>query len=274
MTSESRRDFDPSYVEQELEKIDHALAKKIVVFVTGGAVMALEGLKTGTKDIDIVVETKRTLEMLIKSLKACGYTLLSSEELTKPYAKLSAKVLENSDKFRWDLFLKVVAHKLFLSGNMKKRATQMFSGNQLSVLKLSREDIFLMKGVTDRDRDLDDMFRIALSGIDYKAIYTECTYQSDKTGRVWESAFYDQCVDLEARYGVQIPFLKKLRKVAEDKALSLEIKNSLRGGPLSDLQILSTLDGLKLNDVKVGLKKLEKQGLVARSIDNTYSLVK
>jgi hypothetical protein len=42
----------------------------------------------------------------------------------------------------------------------------------------SREDIFLLKSVTERDKDLDDMLVLYLRGLDGRTIIRECGLQS------------------------------------------------------------------------------------------------
>ncbi len=39
----------------------------------------------------------------------------------------------------------------------------MYNGTKLKVFRLSKEDIFLMKGMTSRDKDLEDVFLMAKS---------------------------------------------------------------------------------------------------------------
>ncbi len=185
--------------------------------------MATNGLKAGTKDIDIVVENRAQLEMLITALQNSGYRSLPINSMTKDYQDLSARIYENDDGFRWDIFTKVVANKLALTKSIRSRSKLSRSKTKLSLSELSKEDIFLMKGVTDRDRDLDDMSLIARSGVDYKTVFEECIIQSDRSGKLWEMGLYEKCNELKEKYGINVPIARKLRKVAEEKMLVKQI---------------------------------------------------
>ena len=124
------RNFDPNYVKKELARVDKTLPEKTKIYVTGGAVMASSGLKIGTKDIDVIVESSKAMNNLVSALLEEQYYTASRASLPPPYVGLSAVVLENSQVFRWDIFLKIVARKLFLSSGMKKRAMPMFQGKR------------------------------------------------------------------------------------------------------------------------------------------------
>jgi hypothetical protein len=274
MNNGIRRNFNPGYVKREFERIDKALTGKTVMYVIGGAVMALRGLKTGTKDIDVVVETKKSAVELIEGLKNCGYYQLLAADLSKAYNDLSAVILENEDGFRWDIFIKVVAHKLFISDHMKKRTTLMYSGIKLTAMEVSNEDIFLLKGVTERDSDIDDMYQLARSGIDYDTVYSECLFQSRNSERIWEIALYGQCNDLEKTYGVVVPFMKKLRSEGETKMLQLLMRQILEKGPITEEKLLTYNTELKKADIKSGLKMLKKRKEIVRYPDGTIALVK
>ena len=250
------KSFNPKYVKRELTRIDKTLLEKIKIYVTGGAVMALAGLKIGTKDIDVIVESDRAMNNLVSALLEELYYTVSGARLLPPYEGLSAMVLENKQGFRWDIFLKIVARKLFLSSGMKKRATLMFQGRRLIVYRLSREDIFLLKGVTERDRDLDDMYILSRSGLSYDVIFKECKHQSRKSGRIWESALFGQCEDLRKKYDVEIPFLMKLRRLAEEKILQSKILERIQDGSSTREAIQSDLKGLLSEDLEFGLEVL------------------
>lgn len=250
------KSFNPKYVKRELTRIDKTLLEKIKIYVTGGAVMALAGLKIGTKDIDVIVESDRAMNNLVSTLLEERYYTVSGARLLPPYEGLSAMVLENKQGFRWDIFLKIVARKLFLSSGMKKRATLMFQGRRLIVYRLSREDIFLLKGVTERDRDLDDMYILSRSGLSYDVIFKECKHQSRKSGRIWESALFGQCEDLRKKYDVEIPFLMKLRRLAEEKILQSKILERIQDGSSTREAIQSDLKGLLSEDLEFGLELL------------------
>lgn len=224
--------------------------------------MAAKGLKVGTKDIDVILEDKKQFTALANGLQLTGYHLVNEPVIERVYKKLAAQaILENDEGFRWDIFLRVVANKLSLSEPMKERAEPYINDGKLSVRALSKEDIFLLKGVTERERDLEDMFRIARSGIDYNAVYEECLHQSEATGRIWETGLCDTCERLKAKYNLTVPFLSKLRRKGEQKLFSRIIKREVKAGNDSEESIAKSVsDHLTRKDVREVLATLSKQG--------------
>lgn len=261
----SRRDFDPRYISKQLHSLDAQLHRPITVYAAGGFVMAVKGLKVGTKDIDVIVEDKTQLFSLMGGLQSLGYHIIARPVMETVYRKMAAQaILENPDGFRWDVFLRVVANKLFLSKGMKARAKAYFNGANLAILTLSGEDIFLMKGVTERDRDLEDMFRVARAGIDYDTVYQECLSQSEETERIWESGLYDNCLQLKEKYNLRVPFLTRLGKKAEQRIFLRIIGSEIRAGKKSKDSIAKVLakGGLTSKDVKDIFKDLSEAGLI------------
>ena len=217
-----RKNFSLEYVAGQLRLVSDKLASKTTLYVAGGTVMAIAGLKEGTKDVDVAVESPGDLQGLKKALLASGYSK-PGKALEVAYRLMQARaVLENKDGFRWDVFEKVVAGKFHLSPGMKKRARNYeLSSEKLAVRLLSMEDVFLMKSVTEREGDLEDMSKIAQSGIDWDTIVEECDWQSRKTGRIWENSVCQSLEDLRLKHGVASPVEKKICGSAEKKILAL-----------------------------------------------------
>ena len=275
MIDQDRRNFNPEYVVEELSKLDAVLNEKLSVYVLGGAVMALDGLKPGTRDLDVIVEDEGSLGTLARSLEKCEYVLLQPQDLSRPYQDLSATALENPAGFRWEIFLKYVGKKLVLSDTIRKRAINMYSGKFLTTFRLANEDLFLMKGMTERDRDLEDMFLIARTGIDYDVVFEECRNQSDtdSRGHIWESSLYLKCVELESQYGIRVPFNKKLRQIAEEKMLSRPIETTLRRRALDISEISLNLPQISPADLKAGLRILLRKGRIRKLVNGKYELM-
>jgi hypothetical protein len=224
-----RRNFAQEYITKELERLDVVLSEELSIYLLGGAVMTIAGLKPGTKDVDVIVEDERVHDILVASLEKCGYHLLQPQHLSRPYNELSATAMENLEGFRWEIFVKYVTKKLALTNTIRLRAGKIFSGGKLTVSRLSNEDMFLMKGMTERDRDLEDMALIARTGIDYESVLNEYMQQSEKDqkGNIWEASLYEKCEELMEKYGVDVPIRKKLRKISQDKIIKARGKRSL-----------------------------------------------
>lgn len=86
---------------------------------------------------------------------------------------------------------------------------------------------FLIKSMTERDRDLEDMSLLARSGLDYNLVFEECKMQSDMSakGDVWEASLNEKLLELEDKYGITVPFQKELEKNAEEKMVRLNDRN-------------------------------------------------
>ncbi|QRF75669.1 hypothetical protein Thermo_01175 [Thermoplasmatales archaeon] len=95
MTGPYRGNFDREYVTKELMRLENVIREKLSIYLLGGAVMAMEGLKPGTKDIDVIVQDERDHGILVSSLEKCGYYLLQPQDLSRPYNELSATATQN-----------------------------------------------------------------------------------------------------------------------------------------------------------------------------------
>lgn len=238
--------------------------------------MAMEGMKSGTRDLDVIVADAESHRILVHSLNECGYTEVQSQDLNLPYQKLSATALQNTYGLRWEIFIKVVGKKLSLSNSMKGRASTLHSGDFLMAYGISREDIFLLKAMTERERDLEDMSLIAKSGIDYEVVFEECVGQSEINGEghIWEASLNEKLKELEEQYGVYTPIRKKLEKIAEEKMLITPIKRVLSKKNLTLEEISAELPELSVLDIKDGLEILINSGTLLRLDDGKYSLKK
>lgn len=106
-------------IEAEFERLDHGLDSDMTVYLMGGGAMTFRGLKNATRDIDLLVPTRRDFETLRDCLRAQGY-----ETVENPVAEYESLGAEG----------------------MKERAAPVFTGTHLRVHALSNEDIFLFKG--------------------------------------------------------------------------------------------------------------------------------
>lgn len=225
-----RRNFNRQYIENELRKLAAVLRQKTTVFVAGGAAMAFYGLKEATKDIDVIAQSGSDVDSLVSVLRTLGYAD-PSPALTIDYRQMKASaILENSDGFRWDIFEWVIAGKLSLSKGMIKRSRRLTDNRELQARFLSKEDIFLLKSVTDREGDIEDMGTIAESGIDWNVIAEECELQASRSGVLWEDALCSRLIDLREGRGVASPIEKIICRMADQKLLDLWIVNRVREG--------------------------------------------
>ncbi|MFH0849127.1 MAG: DUF6036 family nucleotidyltransferase [archaeon] len=223
------RNFNRSYIENELHKLDTKLSKKTTLHVAGGAAMAFYGLKEATKDIDVIVRSETQRDSLVQALHDMSYS--EPGRVTAIYAQMEATAtLENQDGFRWDVFNRIVAHKLSLSRNMITRSQRVLTSGRLEVRLLSKEDIFLLKSVTDRERDLEDMGIVAESGIDWKIVAAECSSQAAESTMIWEDALCDRLTQLREKRGIVSPIEKNICRIADKKIAEKWIIEKVEAG--------------------------------------------
>ncbi len=204
-----------------LEKIDKCITNKIDIYLIGGAVLLYNGIKPGTKDIDLIVNSKEEYESLIKTLKNQDYKI---EKAKKEYSKLNLKNILVKDNYRFDIFNKIVCNNLFLSEGMIKRAKLIKEYNNIKLFACSLEDILVFKSITDRDGDIDDCQSIAKKKPDWNIILKEIKYQIEKSGKdVWITWFEERLNLLEDRK-ITIPILKDIRKLSLEFYEELEKK--------------------------------------------------
>jgi hypothetical protein len=230
--------------------------------------MAFYGLKAATKDIDIILTDQGDLNNLQEILKTIGYFEPNPVLITRAYDKMRTNaILENQDGFRWDLFLSKVCNALTLSGDMQKRATSLYQGSRLKVLIASKEDLFLFKGITEREADLDDMRILAQSGLNWGIISQECKSQSEASGVCWEDALYQNLIDLKAKYGIAAPIEKPLLKAAERKVIETTLIRQIQKGNCTVRSIAQEVKEPQ-NFVREELKLLVNKGLITTDRSN------
>jgi hypothetical protein len=223
--------FDKKYLIKELDKLSSKIPIPVNLFMIGGASLISYGLKEATKDIDVVLQNPDELTALINALKKLGYRNPSSIKISRPYRMMGAnEILENKDGFRWDIFDRQVCNALTFSNTMKSRGTIFYTKGPLKIILASKEDIFLFKGVTEREADLEDMRLLAESGLNWKVIEQECRNQSVSSGRLWENALYQRLIDLKDKHKIKSPIEKSLRATLEEKLIEITLMEAIEKG--------------------------------------------
>ena len=259
-----RRSFNKNYLQQEFDRLN-AKTKPITLYLIGGGAMAFYGLKDATKDIDIILTNLEQLSSLQNALSTLGYKKPAQALITKTYCKMQTNaIMENTDGFRWDLFINKVCNALMLSEGIKQRAKPLYKGTNLTVLITSKEDIFLFKGITEREADLDDMRILAETGLDWRLINKECQTQSAAAGVPWEMALFQNLQDLSERYHIDSPIAKELRIVAEEKLEKLSRETLLKEIASGNKTVKGIAEKIRQppSFVRAELKRLEKEKLI------------
>lgn len=172
--------FGSTGIRRQFSELAGLLDEELTVYLIGGGALTLEDLKNATKDIDLIVQEKAELQLLWRVLTSAGYE--PEGDLAEAYEALEAAFILEKDRRRFDVFHEQVAGVLYLSDAMISRSRQLFAEGELTVKMVSLNDIFLFKAVANREDDVDDMVRIAETGIDTGVIVEEIETQLDLLG--------------------------------------------------------------------------------------------
>ena len=217
--------MDPLQIGREevisiLKKVGNACTKRIHVYLIGGGAMALRGEKNATRDIDLVLGSQDEAEELKRAFEMLGFTV-NARHPTECWAMVDAAILSKPTGLRADIFVGKVCDKLRFSEGMKRRAVLVDELGKIVLFICSREDIFLLKSVTERTRDLDDMITLFRIGLSKDLILEECERQSalagPRRGQIWEAFLLVKIEEMEDRYGVKVPWKRSLKAKAEIK---------------------------------------------------------
>jgi hypothetical protein len=221
-----RARFDREYISSELTRIGMRLDTPITVYLIGGGAMAFRDLKETTKDIDLVVTSGDDLRVLQAVLHDCGYEIVT--EPGEAYDSLGAqRIFENDEGCRIDLFNQQVVDKLMLSDGMRQRSESRLDTGRLTVALVSRADIFLFKSVAGRTDDIEDLFGLVQTGLNFDTVEGELQRQIDLLGQeLFVSHINEALLELEAQYNVTTPLAGPVSEITERVYQELEVLNA------------------------------------------------
>src|SRR3989344_1230359 len=161
-------------------EIGKNLPKNLIVYSIGGTAMMLQGLKGETLDIDLVFDKENDRNVFINTLKTMKFREDQKRVIEIYGVKKNTPEMFRleSNEFIFDLFLNKVISSIFSDG-MKKRATRTHEfGTKLVIKAANPHDILIIKSVTGRAKDHEDIVSIINSHkIDWKIIIEEASEQ-------------------------------------------------------------------------------------------------
>src|SRR3989344_1227570 len=146
--------------------ISKSIQQDVECYAFGGTAMMFYGYKDETKDIDILFEKEEQREEFRWVLHLLGYTETSPFKIYIP-EKLREKntpAMYRRDDSRFDLFVKKI-FKTLLSPSMAEDvfAVHEFKDKHTFRIKVFRkEHIVMLKAVTERQNDFDDIKKITM----------------------------------------------------------------------------------------------------------------
>ncbi len=221
--------------------------------------MSFRGHKAATKDIDVILDSPEEAQALEDALRSLDYR--NPSRIDRTYRRMGARgVMENTDGFRWDIFVQELIGFRF-SQRMRSRSEPWLEHQGLTVLAAASEDIFAFKALTDRPRDREDMDILFASGLDVAAIREEVEAQAENpSGKRFAAFFYLGLRDFVDRYGVRYPDLRHFERLYEREMAAELILAWLDNGP-QGLRSLSERLDLPEERVRAAAERLSRQGL-------------
>ena len=210
-------------IEKFFTELDNTLNTKTNVYVIGGATLLQRGMKAATKDIDLIVSTKKEFLNITEALIKLKFkTRIPGKE----YAHMNLSQIFQREDFRIDLFEKEVCAKFSLSKNMIQRAEQILTLKNLNVSLCSNEDIFLFKTMTEREGDITDCISIATTqNPNWNIILKELKEQiTERKQDIWIT-WIGERLDILIERGIDIPIIKEIDTLREEYFLEFEKKH-------------------------------------------------
>jgi len=239
------------------------LESTLHAYLFGGANLLLRGLKKATKDLDIVVESEGNFFTLKDALLALGFEPLARARMTPSDKKLNPSGIYVSKNLpRFDLFTKVICNAFFLTEEMKARAKAMVFGTLVLHL-LSLEDVFLLKSITEREGDIEDMATILRlgGGLQWDEILRTYFKEEEAIKKHFCFTILDNIEILQQREGIAVPIHGQLLR----HCIDVSILQALAYGAASIGEIRKLVDFPEYT-IRNRVGKLVKEGKISKCL--------
>lgn len=214
-------EHDLGYINSVFDRISKNLREEVAIYHIGGNAMCWYGLKETTKDVDLVLTGEGGIDSFRSAVLDSGFievdiVSVPGYEHINQYAIFDeVRGIPLNQEFtpglRVELFLDQICGGFRFSGGMKSRCMRGEDRCLLREYFCSMEDIFLFKSITERERDLEDMYRIHRSKPDFEVIRAELRDQLDsmdvKTRMYLLESVKGSLDSLRERYGVSLELL-------------------------------------------------------------------
>jgi hypothetical protein len=195
------------------EELNPVVHEKLNIYTIGGAALLKRELKPVTKDIDLVVSSRREFLGLQEALVKIGF---SKKIPGKEYMHMNLNQVFQRGEFSIDVFENEVCGKFSLSENMRKRAEKVIELEHITVYLCSNEDIFLFKNMTERDGDIDDCLALANAGLNYNIILEELQHQIKQSKQDIWITWVGERMDILEEKGAIIPVMNQLNQLRKE----------------------------------------------------------
>jgi len=204
-------------VEEILKGLGEQLSEPVQFLVIGGAAMLEYGLKDATKDIDLVCRDAAGKARLLEAAKSLGFEVFGPE---KRHARLGLDRVAIKGEHTLDIFAGRVSYDFGLSEGMWQRgkATRILGKAEMRYAALG--DIFSLKLIANRPRDIEDCVALASAKMDFEVIYSEILAQYTKVGtveeKIWITYLEEGIGKLEEDYRLQVTIADRVSELANE----------------------------------------------------------
>ncbi|MFC1800708.1 hypothetical protein ACFLYT_01495 [Nanoarchaeota archaeon] len=169
--------------------ISARIKKNVSCYAFGGTAMMFYGYKTATKDIDLIFDSKEEKNEFVRAIEDLGYKKTSPVGVYIKEKLKDAPVMYTRGDERFDVFLNRVFRTPLtedMKNNIFAKHDFIEKENTFAVNVLNKESIILLKSVTDREKDFDDIKMITEkeSNLDWNKI-ADMAIELHKKGDSW-----------------------------------------------------------------------------------------
>lgn len=146
--------------EQLLKLVADYLEKDITCIAVGGTAMMLQKYKATTKDIDLVFKDEKDREAFIKAIERLGYKQQGTRMIydKKRHENKNKPLMYSRGEERFDLFMKnVFGYKVNFSIERKAQRNDFIGKKELILMLPEIEELILLKAITGREKDYEDI---------------------------------------------------------------------------------------------------------------------
>lgn len=202
-------------VEEILRCLGERLNQPVQILIIGGAAMLEYGLKDVTKDIDLVCRDAEGKARLLEAAISLGFEVVGPE---RRHTRLGLDRVAVKGGHTLDIFAGRVSYDYGLSEAIWGRGRTAKTLGKAKMRYAAVEDIFILKLIANRPRDMEDCVALASARMDYEAIYSEIEAQYAKAGtveeKIWVTYIEEGIGKLEEGYRMQIPIAGRVSELA------------------------------------------------------------
>ena len=206
------------------------LKNRVECIAIGGSAMMFYGAKNATKDVDLVFSKKEDLDSVKNILYNSGFDERKNiKGIFREDENAGKPVMMDGKETRFDLFLnEVIGFKIHK--DTIERIREIHDFGNLIVKTASPEDILMMKGCTERERDRDDATELIRKfNLNWNIIISETSEQTKIGIAAFPLLLYDFLTELRNNFKVYVPknITKELLIIAEKRLEELKKKDQL-----------------------------------------------